>query len=336
MSKREREELADDVMRCGQLAAALEVSGWPKPGNVHRAADFASTRFEHFISGSISLGPSVRDGALNGIAVEAGEIGLEEVGVGHLARRAVADMRAWHRGGNTHLGVILLFTPIAITAGITLASSEAFDLMSFRTNFKKVMRSTTPEDAAEVYEAILMANPGGLGRVKGVGAPDLTSREAKQELMAKKLSLHDVMRISSSWDTVAKELATGLKITLGIGYPTLLKTYSETQDINIATVHTYLMLLSRFPDTFVARNVGLRHVSEVREAARVGMNKANEISARAGKVLRMGGLTTVEGRKSLLKFDEDLRKEGEDLSPGTTADLTAASLMVALLCGLRF
>ncbi len=334
--QKHREELAYDIMRAGQLAAALEVSGWPKPGNVHRTADFAKTRFEHFIAGSVSLGPSLRDGALTGMAVECGEMDVAEANVGQLVKRAVSDMRAWQRGGNTHLGVILLFIPIAVASGMTLMHGDELSLARLRRGFRKTMIATTSRDASEVYEAITMAGTGSLGKVEDVGAPDLTNERAKEEIAAKKLSLYDVMKVASRWDSVASELVTALKITLGAGYPTLCETYLETRDINTATVHTYLKLLAQFPDTLIARNVGLKHTADISKAVEIGMDRAKEISEGAEQILRMGGLTTAEGRKSLSQFDADLRREGEELSPGTTADLTAASLMIALICGLRF
>ncbi|KPV63135.1 MAG: triphosphoribosyl-dephospho-CoA synthase [Candidatus Bathyarchaeota archaeon BA1] len=336
LPQKHRVEIADDVMRAGQLAAALEVCGWPKPGNVHRTTDFPDTRFEHFIAGSISLGPTIRDSALRGMAAEVGEVKMGEIGIGGLIKRAVLDMRTWHKGENTHLGVILLFMPIAVAAGMTLASLKSIDVTSLRESFVRVMGSTGCEDAVEVYDAIVLANPGGLGKVKGGKAPDLTSEGAKRELVERGLTLHDVMRVSAAWDTIARELTTALQITLNTGYPTLQNTYVQTRDINITTVHTYLKLLSLFPDTFVARNVGLKYTSEISKAVEIGMKKAREISIRAERILQLGGLTTPEGREALFEFDKELRRQGKELSPGTTADLTAASLMIALLCGLRF
>ena len=38
--------------------------------------------------------------------------------------RAVADMIRWQRGGNTHLGTIILFTPLAVSAGMCMAEKE--------------------------------------------------------------------------------------------------------------------------------------------------------------------------------------------------------------------
>lgn len=329
-----RVKIADDVMRAGQLAAALEVCGWPKPGNAHRTADLPNTRFEHFIAGSISLGPTIRESALRGEAAGLCEIEVGEIGVGELIKHAVLDMRAWQRGGNTHLGVILLFIPIAAAAGMAHMDDEGINLTSLRQSFKRVMESTTCRDAVEVYEAIILADPGGLGRVEGKGAPDLTGEGAERELVDQGLSLYDVMRVSAPWDTISRELTTALQITLNTGYPSLQDIYLQTLDINIATVHTYLKLLSLFPDTFVARNVGLKYTSEIDKAVELGMEKAGEISSLAEKILQLGGLTTPEGREALLEFDYELRRQG--LNPGTTADLTAASLMIAILCGLRF
>jgi triphosphoribosyl-dephospho-CoA synthase len=334
--QKRRVEIADDVMRAGQLAAALEVCGWPKPGNVHRIADFPDAKFEHFIAGSISLGPTLRDSTFMGIAAGLNEIKASDIGVGELIKRAVVEMKAWHRGENTHLGVILLFVPTAAAAGMTLVDYEEMNVTSLRQSFKRVMESTTYQDAIEVYDAIMLANPGGLGRVENKKAPDLTSKEAKQELVKRGLSLYDVMKVSAAWDTIARELTTALQITINTGYPTLKNIYTQTHDINIATVHTYLKLLSMFPDTFVARNVGLKYTLEISKAVEIGIKKAKDISSRAKKILQLGGLTTMEGREALFKFDNELRKQGKKLNPGATADLTAASLMIAILCGLRF
>ncbi|MDP6641398.1 MAG: triphosphoribosyl-dephospho-CoA synthase, partial [Nitrososphaerales archaeon] len=60
------EKIAKDVMNAAQLAASLEVSATPKPGNVHRNADYPSTRFEHFLSGAVALGPAISSAASQG------------------------------------------------------------------------------------------------------------------------------------------------------------------------------------------------------------------------------------------------------------------------------
>ncbi|MDI6806403.1 MAG: triphosphoribosyl-dephospho-CoA synthase [Candidatus Aenigmarchaeota archaeon] len=320
-------------MRAAQLASALEICGWPKPGNVHRTAYFHDTKFEHFVAGSISIGPVVRSSTLKGIAAGLNKIKLSEIHLGKLINHAISDVKSWHKGGNTHLGTMLLFIPLAATAGMTFITHKKIDLVHLRKNFKKIMRATTYEDAVEVYDAIIRANPGGIGTLKDKSAPDLTDKKFKQKLVKSRLSLYDVMLVSSAWDTLAKELTTGLYITFSFGYPTYCDIYNRTNDVNLATVHTYLTLLSRFPDTFVARNVGLKFVSEIPEAVKIGMKEAKNVAIEAKKVLKLGGLTTNEGKKALFQLDKKLRAEG--LNPGTTADLTAASLFIAILQGLR-
>ena len=56
----------------------------------------------------------------------------------------------------------------------------------------------------------------------------------------------------------------------------------------------------------------------------------------ARRILNIGGLTTKEGKSALWELDEKLQSLGKDYSPGTTADLTASSIMIALLSGLKF
>ncbi len=332
LTLKRRVEIADHIAVAGQLAAALEVCGWPKPGNVHRTSDFPDTRFEHFIAGSISLGPILRETVLNALSLKLGEV--RELKIGRLIKRAVLNVKAWHRGGNTHLGVVLLFVPMAAAAGMTLVAVDGMNVSDLRENFAKVVKSTTCEDAAETYEAIALASPGGMGRVVSGKAPDLTSSEAKKIILEDNLTLYDVMEVAAEWDTIARELVTALQITCDVGFSTVEKLYFENRDINVATVHTYLKLLSLYPDSFIARNVGLKYTSNVSEAVKIGMKTAEEVSEKAREILQLGGLKTPEGRRAIFRFDGELRRRR--LNPGTTADLTAASLMLAVLNGLRF
>ena len=63
--------------------------------------------------------------------------------------------------------------------------------------------------------------------------------------------------------------------------------------------------------------------------------KAREVSLEAKKVLEFGGLETEAGRKGVSELDRRLRASGNALNPGTTADLTAASLALCTLSGYR-
>lgn len=328
--------VADDIARAGQLAAVLEVCGWPKPGNVHRTADFTDTTFEHFMAGSIAIGPALRNAALKGMKAGFEEINMRDIELGSYIKQAVLDARRWHTGGNTHLGISLLLTPLAAAAGLSYAKFKKIKQPELRKCVKEVIGSTTPQDAAYVYDAISAVSGSWVGKVCSERKiPDLADKNAERKLIEGKITLYDVMAYSSEWDSIAKEWVTGMQISFEVGCPTLLKIHDETGSMNVATVHTFLTILSLFPDTFIARKIGVRYVADVREAVKIGLAKAVEVSKRARDVLELGSLLTQEGRKALSKFDEDLRLPGNELNPGTSADLTASSLMIATLCGLR-
>ena len=322
----------DDIMRAAQLACCLEVSGYPKPGNVHRLRDFKDTRFEHFLAGSIALGPPVREAAIRGVEIGFGELNLKEAGVGALIRKAVSEVKKWHRGGNTHLGISLLFIPLAISAGVCMARG-GIDKNCLQKFFGEVVEATTCRDTVEFYKAVKIAEPGGLGRVRGVGAPDVYEREAESVILERGLTLYEVMKIASSWDLVAWEFANRLEDAFKIGYPFFEKVYEDTGDVNIAVVHTFLKLLSEKTDTLIARKIGLEKTSNVAEAVKIGLEKAAKYSLEARRVLELGGLKTREGRNALEKLDEELA--AKNLNPGSTADVLAATLFIALLTGFR-
>ena len=329
--------LVEYIRRSAELAALLEVSGWPKPGNVHRTRDHGDSRFEHFLAGSIALGNSIEAAVFKGIMVAKGRLSPSEVNVGKLIKMAVKDVMSSHKGGNTHLGICLLFIPTSIAAAKTHVEEGCFQLTSFKENFGVIMRSTTPIDAAKVYEAIVMASsPHEMGKVADGSTPDLYDRDAKKKILDGGITLYDVMAESSSYDGVARELVTELEISSNIGFKEMMETFKRTGDINIAVVHTFLKILSIFPDTFIARKIGLKYESNIKRAVEIGVKKTIWISKEAERILNIGGLTTKEGRSALWELDEKLQSLGKDYSPGTTADLTASSIMIALLSGLKF
>ena len=47
------------IAKIAQIASALEVSGYPKPGNVHRTRDFEDMEFEDFVISGIVIGDTI-------------------------------------------------------------------------------------------------------------------------------------------------------------------------------------------------------------------------------------------------------------------------------------
>ncbi len=331
------EKFAYEVMVAGQLASALEVSGWPKPGNVHRARDLSDVRYEHFLAGAAALGPSLREAAIRGIKSGKGSTLLSDVGVGALIKRAVSDINSWHRGGNTHLGTCILLVPLAVAAGKTCVEHGKVASEELRLNVIEVTYNTTAIDAVNVYEAIRIAGAERtLGRAETAEAPDVFDQKARDRLVSENITLYDVMKASSEWDNVASEFVSGMKNVFDVGYLCIVENLNSTRDINTAIVHAYLELLNKVPDTLIARKAGLKETEDVKSAVKIGLKRTAWVSREAGRILELGGLTTPEGRRALEAFDEKLHKAGGELNPGTTADLLAASIMVALLCGLRY
>ncbi len=314
------QDSAEEISLAGQLATLLEVSGYPKPGNIHRLYDFKDTRFEHFLASAVALGSTLKVMALRGMEARLKMRRVDEIGLGGGINSCVTATKRWHRGRNTLLGTMSLLVPLAAGAGMTVADGELSSLRALRQRTTVAMKSTTVEDAVEFYDAVIAAGAGGLGRLE-IGAPDVTSPSAKEELRSKGLRLIDVMKVSAKWDGVAREWVGGMKVTFQAGYPTVSTVFEETGDINLATVHCYLTILSQQPDTLIAR--------------KLGWETAEKVSKRAEKILAAGGLLTAKGRRLLEDFDLSLRTHDNRYNPGTTADLTAASLMVAILKGLR-
>ncbi|HEY4699991.1 MAG TPA: triphosphoribosyl-dephospho-CoA synthase [Nitrososphaerales archaeon] len=327
----------DRIMLIAQLASALEASGTPKPGNVHRNADFHQTSFEHFLAGSIALGPAVSIASLRGLKAVLGEIRFSEIGIGRIIRRAVLDVKSFHRGGNTHLGIAMFFIPLAAAAGAASTSDDDVNLKLLQRYLKRIIKSTCVNDALELQKTISIYDSKWLGKVKFKSTPDLSEDNAIKAINSSGTTFYDLMVISSKWDGVAHELSSGLKTAFTMGYPEFKSTFEKTGDLNTATVNTFLKILSNTPDTFIARKIGLEKTNNIVEAVKIGMNESKKVSLRAKRILdNYSGMITEEGRIEISRFDAELRGKGGSMNPGTTADITAASIMIALLSGLRF
>ena len=310
-------EKAKHISKCLELAILLEVSA-DKPGNVNLVTGYEGTQVEHFLATAVAAHASFEKAANRGIAVSENKLRIGDVGLGQLIKECVADIDAWQKGGNTLLGTVILFMPIAVAAGMTPTNGNCdFDSLRLRGNIKLVVESTTPEDAVHLYEAIDVAKPSGLN-----GAPDLdvTDARSKERLLKENVTLYEVFKIAEGYDDVCSEWVNNYPITFNLAYPYLVEQL-KSRDLNTAIIHTFLKVLSEHPDTFIARKVGIE--------------KTREISLDAKKVLKLGGVETSKGRKSILEFDRKLRESGNHFNPGTTADITAAALALCTLSGYR-
>ena len=174
-----------------------------------------------------------------------------------------------------------------------------------RAGVREVLSNTTVEDAARVYEAIRLAAPGGLGRAKEQDVAGVPT-----------LPLRDVMALAADRDLIARQYATDFADVFDLGVPALLDGFRQLGRVELAIQHCQLAWLAHHPDSLVLR--------------KRGPAVAAEAGRRARGVLGRGGLASTEGRAAYDEFDRWLRADGHARNPGTTADLVAACLFVAL------
>ncbi len=293
------------IAKIAQISSALEVSGYPKPGNVHRTRDFQDMVFEDFIVSGIVIGDTIREAASFGSEITNSK-SFKEANIGKYILKSVKETDKWV-ANNTNLGIIMLLTPIAISASF---SSNINDL---RDNIHNLIVNSTVLDTIALYEAIGIADAGGMGEQEEYS---VTNEEATKELIENNLNIFDVLNISSSWDSLAKELTNKMPVTFDIGYPTFSRIKKDSST-NLATISTFLTILSQVPDTLISR--------------KYGDEKAKEVSNLALEVLNTSHIN--DNLKTfnikLKEFDDYLFEN--NLNPGTTADLTASSIMVTFL-----
>ena len=309
-------ERAVQISKCLELAILLEASVH-KPGNVSVVTNFEKTHYEHFLASAVAARSSLEVAAEQGIAVHERRITVAGVGVGQIIKNCVADIDSWQHGGNTLLGTVILLAPIAIAAGMA-PDENSFETSKLRKNVKLVVKSTTPEDAVNVYEAMKIAKPSGLGKAPKL---DINDPNSIKRILEEKVTLFQVFRIAKKHDTICSEWVNNYPITFDLAYPFLAEQINKGDDLSQAILHTFLKVLAAHPDTFIARKTSLE--------------RAKEVSAEAGKILSSGGLKTSKGRQRLTEFDAKLRRSSNLLNPGATADIVAAALAICTLGGYR-
>ena len=126
--------------------------------------------------------------------------------------------------------------PIAVAAGAVLTEGN-LSLPRLREKIRHIVTSSTAKDAVNVYEAIEIAQPGGLGK-----APDLdvNDPESKRRIVEEGISLYDVFKIASAYDSICAEWVNNYPITFDIGYPYFKRQIEKANDVNLATVNTFL------------------------------------------------------------------------------------------------
>ncbi|WP_158922519.1 triphosphoribosyl-dephospho-CoA synthase [Acidisphaera sp. S103] len=269
------------IITSAYIEACLEELNAPKPGNVHiHAAGHRMTVADFTRSAEVSAPLLCRFGAR----------------LGERIRDATAA--TWQAvGQNTNLGILLLCGPLAMAAehGETPAA---------------VIAASDLEDAQAVFEAIRLAQPGGLG-----------SADRHDVHQPATVTLAAAMAEAADRDSIARQWTNGFADILG---PTL-TSYAAARlrwpDPSWATLTAFLEFLATCPDSHIQRKHGPAIATSVQ-------HKANSVRDALAACTNPATMLP-----ELLAWDHVLKVKG--INPGTSADLTVATAFAWRL-GLRF
>jgi triphosphoribosyl-dephospho-CoA synthase len=218
------------IGQCAALASLLEVMA-PKPGNVHRGADFEDLYLQDFAMSGVRIAPAMERAA--------------EIGVGQAVFQAIRDTRTLVNT-NTNLGIVLLIAPLAaVPREVPLAGG-----------ISEVLRDLDSQDARLVYEAIQLASSGALGEVpemdvSGTPPPDLLT----------------AMQLARDRDLIARQYVEDFSIVLQQVGPWILQPVRQGFSLTQSIVHAFLTLMASYPDSLIARKGGPREAQEASDRA---------------------------------------------------------------------
>lgn len=269
-----------EIEECIQWACEQEVAA-PKPGNVNGFSGGHNMQIEDFLFSAKAIAPVLAQ---------------PDLAVGELILQAIAATRTVVNC-NTNLGIVLLFAPLC------RAIHECDTFEQLPEALAQVLNNLTVDDAKACYQAIRLADAGGLGEAE------------KQDIKTiPTISLKQAMALAQEHDTIAKQYLNNYHEIFNIGLPNLTAAINCEETIEWATALAYLTILSRVPDTLVCRKQSREHANAVTKKATHLIDKMNNIKKLS------------DFKNDIIAWDNELKKEA--INPGTTADLTAATLLL--------
>jgi triphosphoribosyl-dephospho-CoA synthase len=196
-------------------------------------------------------------------------------------------------GVNTNLGIILLCAPLGAAA--ERCSSD------LRTAVAAVLDELDIDDAQHAFDAIVRAAPAGLGHAAQHDVftpPTVTLRQA--------------MAAAADRDRIARQYASGFADIFEIGEDNLMRALKTQPHPRWATLAVYIGFLAAFPDSHIVRKHGLELARAVRHEA-INFHQRLQSHTSSEDLL-----------PDLLAWDAGLKRQ--DINPGTSADLTVATL----------
>ncbi len=217
--------------------------------------------------------------------------------VGDAFERAVAGMSN-QTGGNTQFGAVLLLVPLVRAAAAGDLTAEGA---------RAVVDATGVEDAVGFYSAFEHVDVAVEDPPEELALPDVRQGEdAAPALRERGLTLADVMAESAPGDGIAREYTDGFERT----FRTADRIRDGSGPVTDRAADAYLAALAEAVDSFVVTTHDRETAEEVQQRARAARNGEEDPEELADELVERG------------------------VNPGTTADLVAGGLFVALERGL--
>lgn len=284
--------LDPDLIADALRQSCLDELDAPKPGNVHRFAPGHGMEVGHFIASAQAIAPWLI---------------RRDLCLGERIFRSVEA--SWAAAGcNTNLGIILLCAPLIETAFLVIETAFlARTRSSFRRTLTSMLQALTLTDTDWIFRAIALASPGGLG-------------QSDQYDVRNPATIHilTAMKMAAPHDSIAGQYANGFADVLGFGLRRARWAHHRWPHPDWATaLSVYLGFLGRMPDSHIYRKYGDAPLASV-----MGIGKTLDRAMKRAVCL-----------ESLLPqlLAQDARFKTEKINPGTSADLTVASLLALRL-----
>jgi triphosphoribosyl-dephospho-CoA synthase len=200
---------------------------------------------------------------------------------------------------NTNLGVILLCAPM-----IHAALRE--DDVDFPSKLQNVLASTTMQDAEDTFAAIRLASPAGLGASVQHDVNHLAD-----------CTLLQAMQAAAARDLIAQQYHNNFTDVLTIGLSSYQDAMKRWQNPVWAATAVHLRFMAHYCDSHIVRKYNET------------IAKMVQAEAAAHELEFLKAYNPKNYLAPLLRFDAELKKRG--LNPGTSADLTVATLLAAQL-----
>jgi triphosphoribosyl-dephospho-CoA synthase len=203
-------------------------------------------------------------------------------------------------GCNTNLGIILLCAPLM------QAATHINENVTLRQALSQVLISTTISDADWVFKAISLAAPGGLG-----------NSDEQDVHNPATVTLAQAMQIASSRDRIARQYVTDYKDIFDYAVLRYNASLSKGRDKSWAAVFVYAELLAQYPDSHIERKHGDKYTEWLATRMRHVIEEFGDATDSA------------QLKQTLFCLDAELKANG--INPGTTADMTVATILSVLI-----